>query len=52
MRIVKKSARKPVFMVTETKYFGQTDMGKGQELERALTKEKNKNLLWAWLGTP
>ncbi len=29
-----------------------TDMGKGQELERALTKEEIKNKLWTWLGTP
>ena len=29
-----------------------TDMGKGQELERALTKEEIKNELWTWLGTP
>jgi hypothetical protein len=29
-----------------------TDMGKGQELERALTKKEIKNELWTWLGTP
>jgi len=29
-----------------------TDMGKGQELERALTKEEIKNELWTWLSTP
>ncbi len=29
-----------------------TDMGKGQELERALTKEEIKNELWTWLNTP
>ena len=29
-----------------------TDMGKGQELKRALTKEEIKNELWTWLGTP
>jgi hypothetical protein len=29
-----------------------TDMGRGQELERALTKEEIKNELWTWLGTP
>ena len=29
-----------------------TDMGKGQEIERALTKEEIKNELWTWLGTP
>lgn len=28
-----------------------TDMGKGQELERALTKEEIKNELWTWLST-
>ncbi|CAB4955099.1 unannotated protein [freshwater metagenome] len=29
-----------------------TDMGKGQELERALTKKEIKNELWTWLNTP
>jgi hypothetical protein len=29
-----------------------TDMGRGQELERALTKEEIKNKLWTWLSTP
>jgi hypothetical protein len=29
-----------------------TDMGKGQELERALTKKEIKNELWTWLSTP
>ena len=29
-----------------------TDMGKGQELERALTKQEIKNELWTWLKTP
>ena len=29
-----------------------TDMGKGQELERALTKQEIKNELWTWLNTP
>lgn len=29
-----------------------TDMGKGQELERALTKHEIKNELWTWLNTP
>ena len=29
-----------------------TDMGKGQDLERALTKEEIKNELWTWLSTP
>ena len=29
-----------------------TDMGKGQELERALTKQEIKNELWTWLSTP
>ena len=29
-----------------------TDMGKGQELERALTKQELKNELWTWLNTP
>ena len=28
-----------------------TDMGKGQELERALTKQEIKNELWTWLNT-
>jgi len=29
-----------------------TDMGKGQELERALGKQEIKNELWTWLNTP
>ena len=29
-----------------------TDIGKGQELERALTKQEIKNELWTWLSTP
>ena len=29
-----------------------TDMGKGQELGRALTKQEIKNELWTWLNTP
>ena len=29
-----------------------TDMGKGQELEWALTKQEIKNELWTWLNTP
>ena len=29
-----------------------TDTGKGQELERALTKQEIKNELWTWLNTP
>jgi hypothetical protein len=29
-----------------------TDMGKGQELERALTNNEIKNELWTWLSTP
>ena len=29
-----------------------TDMGRGQELERALTKQEIKNELWTWLSTP
>ena len=29
-----------------------TDMGRGQELERALTKQEIKNELWTWLNTP
>ena len=29
-----------------------TDMGKGQELERALTKQEIQNELWTWLNTP
>jgi len=29
-----------------------TDMGKGQELEKALTKQEIKNELWTWLSTP
>lgn len=29
-----------------------TDMGKGQELERALTMQEIKNELWTWLNTP
>ena len=29
-----------------------TDIGKGQELERALTKQEIKNELWTWLNTP
>lgn len=29
-----------------------TDMGRGQELARALTKQEIKNELWTWLSTP
>ena len=29
-----------------------TDTGRGEELEQALTKNKIKNELWTWLGTP
>jgi hypothetical protein len=29
-----------------------TDSGRGEELERALTKNEIKNALWTWLGTP
>ena len=29
-----------------------TDMGKGQELEWALTKQEIKNEIWTWLNTP
>jgi hypothetical protein len=29
-----------------------TDLGRGQELERALTKNEIKNELWTWLNTP
>ena len=29
-----------------------TDMGKGQELERALTNQEIINELWTWLNTP
>ena len=29
-----------------------TDTGRGEELERALTKNKIKNQLWTWLNTP
>ena len=29
-----------------------TDMGKGQELEWALTKQEIKSELWTWLNTP
>ena len=29
-----------------------TDAGRGEELERALTKNTIKNTLWTWLGTP
>ena len=29
-----------------------TYTGRGEELERALTKNKIKNTLWTWLGTP
>ncbi len=29
-----------------------TDSGRGEELERALTKNKIKNELWTWLNTP
>jgi hypothetical protein len=29
-----------------------TDMGRGHELERALTKQEIKNELWTWLSTP
>ena len=29
-----------------------TDMGRGQELERALTNQEIKNELWTWLNTP
>jgi len=29
-----------------------TDSGCGEELERALTKNKIKNELWTWLNTP
>ena len=28
-----------------------TDLGRGQELERALTKQEIKNELWTWLST-
>ena len=28
------------------------DCGRGQELERALTKNEIKNELWTWLSTP
>lgn len=29
-----------------------TDSGRGEELERALTKNEIKNTLWTWLNTP
>lgn len=29
-----------------------TDVGRGEELERALAEKKIKNALWTWLGTP
>lgn len=29
-----------------------TDLGRGQELERALTNNEIKNDLWTWLNTP
>ena len=29
-----------------------TDMGRGQELDEALTKNEIKNELWTWLNTP
>lgn len=29
-----------------------TDLGRGQELERALTNNEIKNELWTWLNTP
>jgi len=29
-----------------------TDIGRGQELERAMNDNKIKNELWTWLGTP
>ena len=29
-----------------------TDTGRGQELERALSKKEIKNELWTWLSTP
>jgi len=29
-----------------------TDLGRGQELERALTSNEIKNELWTWLSTP
>ena len=29
-----------------------TDMGRGQELEQALTNQEIKNELWTWLSTP
>ena len=29
-----------------------TDMGRGQELEQAITKQEIKNELWTWLSTP
>jgi hypothetical protein len=29
-----------------------TDIGRGQELEQALTKQEIKNELWTWLSTP
>lgn len=29
-----------------------TNMGRGQELEQALTKQEIKNELWSWLSTP
>jgi hypothetical protein len=29
-----------------------TDMGKGEELSRALSEEEIKRKLWSWLSTP
>ena len=40
--------RDPILLVVQQ----ITDMGKGQELERALTKQEIKNELWTWLSTP
>ena len=40
--------RDPILLVVQQ----ITDMGKGQELERALTKQEIKNELWTWLNTP
>jgi len=40
--------RDPILLVVQQ----ITDMGKGQELERALTIQEIKNELWTWLNTP
>ena len=38
----------PIFKVVQQ----ITDMGKGEELSRALSEEEIKRKLWSWLSTP